>query len=71
MTLLQPRKVRVTPSARRPRHDVPEVLVELEVLEFVVQEHPDVPGQVVVTVDQRHFLEQPSRELQSLFEGGT
>lgn len=71
MSLLQPREVGVAPGARRPRQDLPEVLIELEVLELVVQEHPDVPGQVVVTVDQRHFLEQPSRELQSLFEGGT
>lgn len=59
MTLSQPGKIRMGPGAVRPRRDVAQVLAELEVLEAVVQELADVPRQVVVTIDEWHFLQQP------------
>lgn len=63
MTGLEPEQVRVAPGARRPRGNAPEVLVEFKILEIVVEELANVPGEVVMTVDQRHFLEQTSSEL--------
>lgn len=51
MSGLQPDQVRVAPGAGGPRGDVPQILVELEVLQLVVEELADVPREVVMTVD--------------------
>lgn len=69
MPLLQPPEIRVTPNARRPGRDVPQVIPEIEVFQAIVQKLPNVPRKVIMSVDERHFLEQPGRELETLLEG--
>lgn len=69
MTLLQPLQICVAPHRRRPRCDVSQILPEVKILQSVVEELANVPGQVVVTVDEGHLLEEASGEFETLLEG--
>ena len=51
-SLPQPVEVGVRPEAIAPRREEPEVVGEVDRVELVVDELPDVPGQVVVAEER-------------------
>lgn len=64
--LTKPNQIRLAPGALAPRRDLPQILLEIEVGQLVVNEVSNVPGQVIVAVDQRHLGEDLAYGLQSL-----
>lgn len=55
--LLQAAQVCVTPGTRRPGSQFPQIAAKVEVLQLVLQKLANIPRQIVVSVDEGHFLQ--------------
>lgn len=51
----QPVEVGVRPGARAPRRDVSQVVRKVDLVQLVVDELADVPGQVIMPVGRRRY----------------
>lgn len=72
-SLPEPRQIRLTPGALAPGPDLSEIRVEIEFRELIVNEIANIPGQIVVAVDERNLGEDFFHQFEALtvaHEGG-